>query len=471
MFSLGTSPKDAKGKAPSALPVADVVLVHGAAGLGAALGQMAIAPALSPPGLPSASAGSSAGKGTFVFGAPGTAAPSPLAPTAPDTSSAAKVEGGSAVDLPRLAPSWEGRAALVAKEEALVAEIKALEAELEDCRRELSYQRLELARGDMQAKAQALMLFPEQWRDWAEGLPPGVLEAIGRKVVRSEEAAFAARRKAFRIEEPPGRQAPAGEETPACGLLAFALVCKPWRKVQREIGPLRSRLSDVMAKGTVELADWAAKLGCPKRGPARPGCDPKPPRDLREMAALCGNLPVLRREMEEWTAQRAKQEKERAARDKQEADKEAQAGGGKPQKATNPEMAAAVNLAKKTKTADEEAEKKKKRKEWELKARESAEYEKELQLHRLAAAGGSTEVSAAVGRGTAVTDGVAGLRVSGDLAPFQRPLLAADHDQGQPLAGRLGHCGLQVPRPGRSQRIPRKRVFGRCDVEGPERAV
>merc|ERR1712097_148520 len=119
--------------------------------------------------------------------------------------------------------------------------------------------------------------------------------------------------------------APAGGETPAHGLLAFALVCKPWRKTQREIGPLRSRVSDVMAKGTVELADWAAKLGCPKQGPARPGWQPKPPRDLREMAALCGNLPVLRREMEEWTARRAKAEKERAARDKQEADKKAEA--------------------------------------------------------------------------------------------------------------------------------------------------
>ena len=108
VFSLGTSPKDAKGKAPSPVPVAD-----GVASLGAALGQMAIAPGLAPAGEGSASAGSSAGKGTFVFGAPGTSAPTPPAPAAPETSDAAKVEGGSAFGLQGPAPAWEGRAALV----------------------------------------------------------------------------------------------------------------------------------------------------------------------------------------------------------------------------------------------------------------------------------------------------------------------------------------------------------------------
>ena len=37
-----------------------------------------------------------------------------------------------------------------------------------------------------------------------------MLEAIGREVVRSEEASFAARREALRETEPPGGQAPAG---------------------------------------------------------------------------------------------------------------------------------------------------------------------------------------------------------------------------------------------------------------------
>ena len=124
------------------------------------------------------------------------------------------------------------------------------------------------------------------------------------------------------------------------------------------------------------------------------------------MATLCGNLPVLRREMEEWTARRAKREKERAARDKQEADKKAEAAEKQAEqerswtlcgcKDCTAKLKEQAEEAAKKKKADEEAEK---RKLSSLKARESAEYEKELQLHQLAAAGGSIEVSAAVGRG------------------------------------------------------------------------
>ena len=50
------------------------------------------------------------------------------------------------------------------------------------------------------------------------------------------------------------------------GLLAFAMVCKPWRKAQIKAGgPLRSRvLSDVVLPGRVELAKWALAEGCPR---------------------------------------------------------------------------------------------------------------------------------------------------------------------------------------------------------------
>ena len=298
VFSLGTSPTDTKGKAPSTLPAAD-----GVAGLRAALalqhsvrkiGQMAIGPATPKPGDSPAEGTSK----TFAFGqacAPG--------PAGPGAAAVAKVEGAPSFELPG-DPGVKD-----SPRDALVAKVRALEAELEAAR-------LQLARFNLRTKAQARMLFPDQWRDWAEGLPPGVLVDIGRKVVRSEEADFAARRKA--LGESSGPREPVGGETPACyGLLAFAMVCKPWRKAQREIGgPLRSRVSDVMAKGSVKFADWALAEGCPKKRPWSEGKDHRV-TDLRGMAALTGNLPVLRRESSEawaaWIDQETKLENQKKA--------------------------------------------------------------------------------------------------------------------------------------------------------------
>ena len=56
------------------------------------------------------------------------------------------------------------------------------------------------------------------------------------------------------------------EQEGPSGLLAFALVCKEWRKAQLKVGgPLRSRvMSDVLLPGRVPLAKWALADGCPR---------------------------------------------------------------------------------------------------------------------------------------------------------------------------------------------------------------
>ena len=241
----------------------------------------------------------------------------PTAATAPP--GAAELPGGPpAVKLPEA----EGNP----RREALVAEVEALQVALQVAAARLEAARLRLARSDREASAKAQMLAqkqsPNQWRDWVEGLPPDILLAILHKVVRSEEAAFAVRCK----HDPTLASKPLSDEpTAAHGLLAFAMVCKGWRKAQLKVGPLRSRVSDVMAKGSVELLEWASEImGCPKKRPR--GDARRLVCDLRGMAALTGNLPVLERESvarwAAWTEQPASEEEARAQRQRAFAEQE-----------------------------------------------------------------------------------------------------------------------------------------------------
>ena len=103
---------------------------------------------------------------------------------------------------------------------------------------------------------------PEDCRDWA-GLPEELLVKVAEKVHVRKETEWAWReqhRSPYILGELEKRT------REGLGLLAFAMVCKPWRKAQIKVGgPLRSRvMSDVILPGRVELVKWALAEGCPR---------------------------------------------------------------------------------------------------------------------------------------------------------------------------------------------------------------
>ena len=107
---------------------------------------------------------------------------------------------------------------------------------------------------------------PEDWRDWAGGLPDEVLEKVAGKVVAQNEAGCAAQLKEDGYSEEYIQEEMAKRKRDGNCLLVFALVCKGWRKAQLKVGgPLRTRVkSDVILPGSVALAKWALAEGCPR---------------------------------------------------------------------------------------------------------------------------------------------------------------------------------------------------------------
>ena len=107
---------------------------------------------------------------------------------------------------------------------------------------------------------------PEDWRDWAGGLPDEVLATVAGKVVAQTEAGWAAFLKGRGCSEGWIQAEMARRKRDGNCLFVFALVCKGWRKAQLKVGgPLRTRVkSDVILPGSVALAKWALAEGCPR---------------------------------------------------------------------------------------------------------------------------------------------------------------------------------------------------------------
>ena len=114
---------------------------------------------------------------------------------------------------------------------------------------------------------------PEEWRDWA-GLPEVLLVKVAKSLVAQNEAGWAAWLKSdsslrsgvrYRTEQDIQRHMDNRQRDGNC-LFVFAMVCRNWRKAQLKVGArLRSRVcSDVLLPGSVALAKWALKEGCPK---------------------------------------------------------------------------------------------------------------------------------------------------------------------------------------------------------------
>ena len=118
--------------------------------------------------------------------------------------------------------------------------------------------------------AAAAGVAPEDWRDWAGGLPDEVLATVAGKVVAQTEAGWAAQLKERynHSEEMIQEEMAWRKSNGNCPFFVFARVCKPWRKAQLKVGGrLRTRVrSDVLLPGNVALVKWALAEGCPREG-------------------------------------------------------------------------------------------------------------------------------------------------------------------------------------------------------------
>ena len=151
-------------------------------------------------------------------------------------------------------------------EEELERELAAVERQLAA----LGAHRAGLMSRLARTRAVAMADSPEAWRDWGnafgEGLPGEVLALVAEKLDASHDADYTRilARRPWRHALPPPR---AGT---AQNLFLFALVCKGWRKVQRDVAaqsspaaPLRTRAINVLASGSTSLVEWALAAGCP----------------------------------------------------------------------------------------------------------------------------------------------------------------------------------------------------------------
>ena len=139
---------------------------------------------------------------------------------------------------------------------------------------------------------------PEEWRDWAGGLPAEVLAEVAAMLVAQTEAGEAARLKRRRgtywTEERIQDHMAARKREGNC-LFVFALVCKGWRKTQLKVGGrLCTRVrSDVIVPGRVALAKWALAEGCPREKEKKLGYSISTYTNMATLAAWYGHLELV----------------------------------------------------------------------------------------------------------------------------------------------------------------------------------
>ena len=188
-------------------------------------------------------------------------------------------------------------------QEALAALVQGLEAAKTEAARkaeELAEAKRQLALHRSLEAAAAAGVAPEEWRDWARGLPDEVLAKVAEKVVAQTEAcqksSLAAKLKrdslnpAYwteeRIQEHMGKWKRDGN----C-LFVFAMVCKEWRKAQVKVGSgrLYSRVRyDVLLPGSMAMAKWALAEGCPRERGGNPNTT------MAAAAAQFGHLELVK---------------------------------------------------------------------------------------------------------------------------------------------------------------------------------
>ena len=179
----------------------------------------------------------------------------------------------------------EDTVAATARGAQLQAQLATLEETLAGVEADLAEKRAELAATEARAaragaavaearrqlgmhRALAAGTPPEDWRDWAGGVPEEVLAKVAQKVVSQSDARWAAhlRSRDFVTEEDKRERMEKRNAEESQALLVFARVCKPWRNAQLKVGGrLRTGVvSDMILPGSVALAKWALAEGCPR---------------------------------------------------------------------------------------------------------------------------------------------------------------------------------------------------------------
>ena len=179
----------------------------------------------------------------------------------------------------------EDTVAATARGAQLQAQLATLEETLAGVEADLAEKRAELAATEARAaragaavaearrqlgmhRALAAGTPPEDWRDWAGGVPEEVLAKVAQKVVSQSDARWAAHltSRDFVTEEDKRESIEERKAEESQALLVFARVCKPWRKAQLKVGGrLRTGVvSDMILPGSVALAKWALAEGCPR---------------------------------------------------------------------------------------------------------------------------------------------------------------------------------------------------------------
>ena len=112
---------------------------------------------------------------------------------------------------------------------------------------------------DRLAKAKGIEAAGRDWRDWA-ALPQNVLKRVGTILAQDADTAYEARLAPYAgaLTDHLGggkvrHRRPTKAEGFPNGLLFFAMTCRGWRSAQTELGPLRTRVSDVLCHDRLEL--------------------------------------------------------------------------------------------------------------------------------------------------------------------------------------------------------------------------
>ena len=158
---------------------------------------------------------------------------------------------------------------------------------LDGVRRRLKECRAAQQRGWADLPANALLIIATRLREWEDASAVWARPAL-RRALRPAHRAHRAQGAAG--GEPEGAAPPRQH-----GLLAFALTCKGWRRVQRACGPLRTRISSLVGRaehgGSGKLVRWAVRTcGCPQQN-RRDAPDGR--ITLLSLAARGGNPEVL----------------------------------------------------------------------------------------------------------------------------------------------------------------------------------
>ena len=141
--------------------------------------------------------------------------------------------------------------------------------------------------------AAAAGVAPEDWRDWAGGVPAEGLAKVAGKLIALKKGDIVAWLEEEGKDENYIHNFFRGDQIHQFPpLFAFALVCKDWRKAQLKVGgQLHTTVRfDVILPGRLEMLKWALAEGCPTQND-----HPRAQYDFNMVheAARFGHVPLM----------------------------------------------------------------------------------------------------------------------------------------------------------------------------------